>query len=172
MDWHDTERLLRRTVADFPDSYHAHLMLGAYAFEHQRLQEGERELKQAFTLFPYDALAPFWLAEQYRKAGLCPQAIKYYQVAQTIVDDMGNVGHAKCLVNEGGYDEARAQIRTALQRGGDARHLHELLLWVRAEAEADSGKTLSTSRMDPVGKLRYSVQKTGLPSTSVTEKRH
>jgi hypothetical protein len=171
-DWHDTERLLRTTAADFPESYRAHLMLGAYAFEHQRLQEGERELQRAFTLFPYDASSAFWLAEQYRKVGLCAQANKYYRAAQVIDRFVGNDGYARCLVNEGQYADAFAQIRTAMQRDGDTHHLRSLLSWAQSEAAADNVKILTEVRIKSAGKKPDSLQKTGALRPPVTEKRH
>jgi hypothetical protein len=169
--WHDTERLLRTTVAEFPDSYRGHLMLGGWAFEHQRLQEGERELQRAFNLFPYDASAPFWLAEQYRKVGMCRQAITYYSAAQAIHAAVGNVGYAQCLVNERRYDDAIAQIRAAMQREGDTRHLRSVLSWAQSEAAKDDVKILTGFRTNTGGKLPDSVQKTGALPQSVTDKR-
>jgi tetratricopeptide (TPR) repeat protein len=169
--WHDTERLMRTTVAEFPDSYRGHLMLGGYAFEHRRLQEGERELQRAFALFPYDASAPFWLAEQYRKVGMCRQAIAYYRAAQAIDAAVGNEGHARCLVNERQYDEAIAQIRTAMQREGDTDHLRSVLSWAQSEAAADHVKILNTVRTSSAGKPQDSVQKTGASPEFVTGKR-
>jgi hypothetical protein len=170
-DWYDTERIFRATVADFPDSYRGHLMLGGYAFEHQRLQEGERELQRAFSLFPHDVSSAFWLAEQYRKVGLCPQAMRYYRAIQVINPAVGNEGYARCLVNDGQYAEAIAQIRTAMQRDGDTPHLRSVLSWAQSEAAANDVKILTSVRTSAGGKTRESLQKTVALPVSVTEKR-
>jgi hypothetical protein len=171
-DWHDTERIFRATVADFPESYRGHLMLGGYAFAHQRLQEGERELQRAFSLFPHDVSSSFWLAEQYRKVGLCQQAMRYYGATQAINPKVGNEGYARCLVNEGRYAEAIAEIRTAMQRDGDTPHLRSVLSWAQSAAAADDVKILTSVRINSAGKKPESLQKTGAVPHLVTEKRH
>jgi hypothetical protein len=136
--WHDNERLFRKTVADYPDSYRAHFMLGSWAFSQQRLSEGEQEFRRAIALFPFDPSPAMALAEQYRRIGTCPQAITYYRIAQTIDPKLAHVDMAKCLVKERQYAEARAQIRTAMSAGGATPYLHRLLVWVDARAANDS----------------------------------
>jgi hypothetical protein len=131
--WHDNERLFRQTVADYPDSYRAHFMLGSWAFSVQRLSEGEREFQTAITLFPFDPSPAMALAEQYRRIGTCPQAIRYYRVALGIDPTLGRVDLIKCLVRERQYDAAKEQLRVAMEHSGASPFLHKLLVWAQSE---------------------------------------
>ena len=141
--WHDNERLFRRTVADYPNSYRAHFMLGSWAFSVQRLSEGESEFQRAIALFPFDPSPAMALAEQYRRIGTCPQAIKYYRLAQAIDSKLGHVDMARCLVRQRQYAEAKDQIRTAMQIAGGTPFLHRMLVWVDTKAASDSGTAAS-----------------------------
>jgi hypothetical protein len=141
--WHDNERLFRQTVADYPTSYRAHFMLGSWAFSVQRLSEGEHEFQRAIALFPFDPSPAMALAEQYRRIGTCPQAIKYYRIAQTIDPKLAHVDMAKCLVNQRRYADAKDQIRSAMQVAGPTPFLHRMLVWVDTKAASDSGGALT-----------------------------
>jgi hypothetical protein len=140
--WQDNERLFRQTVADYPNSYRAHFMLGSWAFANRRLAEGEHEFQAAIELFPFDPSPAMGLAEQYRLTGACPQAIKYYRVALKIDPKLGRIDLAKCLVHVREYAEAKNQLRSAMEYSGATPYMHRLLVWVDTKAAADSAAVL------------------------------
>jgi protein O-mannosyl-transferase len=127
--WRDNEALFREAAADSPRSYHAHYMLGIWAFEHKRQREGERELRQALNLFPYDPFLSYDMAEQYRMAGLCDAAIPMYRWSMSLDKNFsqGRTALAGCLLNEGRFDEARSAAVTARRFDGDTSILRRVI---------------------------------------------
>jgi predicted Zn-dependent protease len=162
--WHDNETLFRQAVVDSPNAYRAHFMLGAWAFDHQRQREGERELRHALNLFPYDPYVAYNLAEQYRRSDRCEAAIPMYRWALGMDKNFpfGHSAFSLCLLTTGSIAEAKAAALDALKRGGDTTALRRLI------AIADSIGTLPEGAPPPApitlvggpSKLPESMQKT------------
>src|SRR5262249_52431884 len=119
--WHDSETLFRQAVIDAPNAYRAHFILCAWALENKRHREGERELRRALNLFPYDPYVAFNLAEQYRSTDRCSAAVPMYRWAVSMDKNfpLGHTGFAICLLESGSYQEAKETAIDAFRFGGD-----------------------------------------------------
>ena len=127
--WHDSETLFRQAVVDAPNAYRAHFMLGAWAFEHKRQREGERELRRSLSLFPYDPYVAFNLAEQYRQSNRCSAAVPMYRWIMNMNKNfpLGHTGFSICLLETGNYAEAKRSALDALRFGGDSAALRRVI---------------------------------------------
>jgi hypothetical protein len=163
--WYDSETVFRQGVADAPLAYRAHFMLGAWAFENQRQREGERELRRALSLFPYDPFVAFDLAENYRQSDRCGAAVPMYRWIMGMDKNfpLGHTSFSICLLETGNYSEAKAKALDALRRGGDTVALRRVISLADSAIVAREGKVF-TGQVAPVrapSKLPESVQKAG-----------
>ena len=162
--WRDNETLFRQSVVDAPRAYRAHFMLGSWAFENHRPSEGERELRRALNLFPYDPFVAFAMAEQYRNAGRCPAAMPMYRWMLDMDKNfaLGFTGYSICLLETGRYPEAKAMALDAMRYNGNMTDLRRII----ALADSVMAKQASVGSVSPVAftgshsKLPDSVQKT------------
>lgn len=117
--WRDNESLFKQTIVDAPQSYRARYNLGAWHMERGALQEGERELRMAVTLFPHDYEPMAFLANEYRKRDLCGPAAPLYRDAIRLAPRAADVraGYVGCLIFTGEFDSARALARRGIGRG-------------------------------------------------------
>ncbi len=135
--WRDNQTLFEQTVRDVPDSYRAHYHLGAWYLDHDRLKEGERELRQAIALYPLDFEPGGYLAEAYRKHDLCIPALPLYRKALAITPSAGLVraGYVVCLMGGAQFDSARAVARRGMRPGWEAVSELERLIGVADSLE-------------------------------------
>jgi predicted Zn-dependent protease len=163
--WHDSETLFRQAVVDAPDAYRAHFMLGAWAFEHQREREGERELRRALNLFPYDPYVAYNLAENYRQSDRCTAAVPMYRWIMAMDKNfpLGHTGFSICLLETGNYAEAKASAVDALKWGGDTIALRRVITLADSvvSVRARGTQTGQVSFAGTPSKVPESVQKTG-----------
>lgn len=127
--WKDNSRLFEHAVRDVPDSYRAHYMLGAWAFENGDVRRGETEYRRALKLFPYDPAVSYNMAEEYRRLGLCEPAVPLYKWTRELDPDFpfGRIAYAYCLVQTGHYADGRQMAYLALSVGGDHRAVRRIL---------------------------------------------
>jgi hypothetical protein len=156
--WKDNETLFRQAVIDAPDSYRAHYMLGAWSFEKDRKKLGEAEYRKALALFPYDPFLAYNMAEQYKKVGLCRQAIPFYRWSRNIQADfpLGRAAFAHCLLEIGSYDEARKMAFEAMSAGGELKQARRLVFLADSAKAADTarGRTDKVGLAGTAGKVR------------------
>jgi protein O-mannosyl-transferase len=162
--WRDNQTLFDHMIADAPQTYRAHYMLGAWNFEHKRLRVGEEEYKTALRLFPYDPYLSYNLAEQYRSLNLCGPAIPLYEWTHTLDPNfpLGHAAYAWCLLNEDHYDEAKVQAMAAIRRGGNLPLMHRILFIadsVKAAGTSPRPRAVAGARSN--SKVPDSVQNTG-----------
>ncbi|HEX5832004.1 MAG TPA: hypothetical protein VFY16_13570 [Gemmatimonadaceae bacterium] len=133
--WRDDETLFAQTVLDAPLNYRAHELYGRVLFRNGRPIAGERKLREALELYPYDPAVHNMLASAYREAGLCRPAIPLYREALVLAPDRAvyRAGLAACLLHEGSFVAARGEARIGLAYGGPSRAAFE-----RLAAAADS----------------------------------
>jgi hypothetical protein len=162
--WRDNQTLFDHMIADAPQTYRAHYMLGAWNFEHKRLRIGEEEYKTALRLFPYDPYLSYNLAEQYRSLNLCGPALPLYQWTHTLDPNfpLGHAAYAWCLLNEDHYDEAKVQALAAIRRGGSLTLMHRILFIADSAKAAETHRGAgAVARARPSSKVPDSVQNTG-----------
>lgn len=148
--WRDGETFLEQIVQDAPLSYRAHYMYGMWLIENGRREEGERRVRTAIRLFPYDGAPYTDLADRYRRAGICAPAIDLYRraIALGAFRDRARLGLVACLLREGHLADAAEQSRIgAAERGPEAAQFRRLL------AIADSA-IAATSSLGPAGAPR------------------
>ncbi len=155
--WRDNNTLFHQAVIDGPDEYRAHFMLGAMYFENGDPGTGERELRRALQLFPYDPSLSFSLAEKYRVGGFCRAAVPMYRWTLGLDPNYptGRTQLAMCLATAGDLNGAKHWALEALRVGGDARALHRILGVIDSAKKADdlrdaarkSAASMSTSKV-------------------------
>lgn len=141
--WRDSETVFVHTVKDAPDSYRAHQVFAVWLFAKGYMSDGEREMRRAIELFPYDPIPPYYLAEEYRKRGACDRAIPLYRWSLATTDTAQGFAlrpYVRCLIQEGQHEEARVQALKGIARGEDVGGFRRLL------ARADSGRRARTAR--------------------------
>jgi hypothetical protein len=139
--WRDNDILFTRTVHDAPTSYRAHQIMGAWLFVRGFKGEGEQEMLKAIRLFPYDPIPPFLLAEEYRKKGACDRALPLYKWSLATTDTAASFAlgpYARCLLDAGRLDDARAEALRGIARGSDVRQFRKLL------RQVDSSRVVAT----------------------------
>jgi Flp pilus assembly protein TadD len=129
--WHDNEVLFTTAVADAPNSYRTHYVLGGWRFGNKRLREGEGELRIALRLYPNEPYMTYNLGEEYRKAGLYPAAITMFERVLELLpghkDSLGRM--AMCLAGMGRLPEARTWALKALAAGSRERvAMHDIIV--------------------------------------------
>lgn len=119
--WRDDTTLFAQMAEDAPLSYRAQFFYGQMLFQQGRLAEAERRLKVAIALNPTPSdVSPLnYLATMYRDAGLCPQALPFYEQALANDDARPDVryGLAACLLATGRVDQARRLAEDGVRRG-------------------------------------------------------
>jgi hypothetical protein len=128
--WRTTDDFHRSIVEDAPRSYRAHYMHGMWQFEKGQRTEGERHVRTAIALFPYDASPYIDLADQYRDAGLCTPARELYRAAIALRTprDRARLGLVACLLRDAEFAEASREARLGVARGGrEATQFRRLL---------------------------------------------
>ena len=128
--WRDNDTLFPTTVRDAPNSYRAHQIMGGWLFANGFKGEGEKQMWEAIRLFPYDPIPPFLMAEEYRKKGACDRAVPLYKWALATTDTAAGFvlgPYARCLLQLGQLDEARAQAMRGVARGVETRPFRFLL---------------------------------------------
>ena len=162
--WKDNTTLFYQAVVDSPDSYRAHYMLGAYQFEQKQNRVGELSYRKALNLFPYDPYLSYNLAEQYRKFGLCNEAIPLYRWTFGLnpTFSMGHSAFTACLLEAGQYAEAKRMAFEVIRGGGEVRRAHRLIFLadsaMAAEGSRRSAPTVATAGSP--SKVPQTVQKT------------
>jgi len=162
--WRDNDTLFHQSVVDSPRSYRAHYMLAAWDFENDRKRDGEREYRTAIHLFPLDPFVEYNLAEQYRRAGACKEAVPLYQFALEVSDKfpLGHTAYAWCLFQVGRYADSKVAIGNALRAGGSVKILRGLRQEVDSAVAAGSrtGSNRTISLAGSPSKVREAMQKT------------
>ena len=161
--WHDNARLFAQAVIDSPYAYRAHYMLGAFRFENHDQRGGEAEYRRAMQLFPYDPAVSFNMAEQYRNAGMCPEAIPFYRWTRGLSPDfpLGRTQYAECFLETAQYDSAKTWILAAVDAGGSMPLLHAMVVAADSAKHADMVRAHGgKSVISGIGKLPDTVQKT------------
>lgn len=138
--WKDNETLFHQAVIDAPLSYRAHYMLGAWSFEKSRKRFGEAEYRRALTLFPYDPFLSYNTAEQYRKVGMCAQAVPFYRWTRGLDPNfpLGRAGYSQCLLEIGQYDEAKKVAYEAMSVGGELKQARRLVFLADSAKAAEA----------------------------------
>ena len=160
--WRDNARLFAQAVIDSPDAYRAHYMLGAFHFESHDRRGGEAEYRRAMQLFPYDPAVSFNMAEQYRNAGMCREAIPFYRWTRGLDPDypVGRTQYAECFLEVAQYDSARTWILAAVKAGGSVPLLHQMLVAADSAKMADLVRARAGSGLaGGIGKLPDTMQK-------------
>jgi hypothetical protein len=118
--WRSSDGFREYIVEDAPLSYRAHYMHGMWLFEKGRLREGERHIRLAIAMFPYDARPNVDLADHYRRAGLCAPARPLYRRALELggFPTRGRLGLVACLLHDGEFAEANAEASRGVAAGG------------------------------------------------------
>ena len=115
--WHDNQALFTQAVADAPDSYRAHYMLGEWEFENKRRDSGRREYHVAFKLFPYDPYLTLNMASEYANDGVCGVAVGLFKWTYGVGPAIraGRTQFARCLLEMARFSEGRRAAMTALR---------------------------------------------------------
>jgi tetratricopeptide (TPR) repeat protein len=118
--WRTDDDFYRAIVEDAPRNYRAQYLHGMWHFENGRRVEGERHLRAAIALFPYDAAPYTDLADQYRKSGLCAPARQLYRRATALGSrrDRARLGLVACLLRDAEFAEASREARIGVEKGG------------------------------------------------------
>jgi hypothetical protein len=134
--WRTNDDFFRSVVDDAPLGYRAHYMHGMWLFEKGRRAEGERHVRTAIALFPYDAEPYTDLANEYRKTGLCAPARQLYRRAIAVGSRRAEprLGLVACLLHDGEYAEAGSEARRGIERGGVATPQFRRLLAIADSA--------------------------------------
>jgi hypothetical protein len=141
--WRTSDGFREHIVEDAPLSYRAHHMHGMWLFEKGRRSEGERHLRLAIAMFPYDAKPHVDLADQYRRTGLCGPARHLYRRALELgtLPRRARVGLIACLLYDAEFAEASAEARRGSSAGGaDAAQFQRLLALADSAAAASRAK--------------------------------
>jgi hypothetical protein len=139
--WRNSDVFFAQIVEDAPLGYRAHHLHGVWLFDTGRRAEGERHLRAAIAMFPYDAGPYTDLADRYRQAGLCSPARDLYQkvIELGMLRDRARLGLVVCLLRDAHYAEAAAEARIGASAGG-----FQVEQFRRLAAIADSAAAATT----------------------------
>jgi hypothetical protein len=153
--WRTHDDFQRSIVEDAPRSYRAHYMHGMWHFEQGRRVEGERHVRTAIALFPFDARPYIDLADEYRAAGLCTPARGLYRRAIALGTSLerARLGLVACLLGDAQFSEAVVEARAGLAAGGA-----EVVQFRRLLALADSAAAATTQVRQSGATVRPSAQ--------------
>jgi hypothetical protein len=118
--WRDPDEFHARIAQDAPRSYRAHQIHGLWLFEQRRDQEGERHLRRAIEMFPFDARLYVDLGDQYRQRAICGAAKHYYRRALRLggFPERARLGLVLCLLYDGDFVEAASEARRGAAANG------------------------------------------------------
>ena len=91
------------------------------------------KLTADLTAFPslrgQEATAQDFMAEQYRRLGMCEPALPLYRWTRELQPDFpfGRTAYAYCLVETGHFEEGKRMAYVALSVGGDVRAIRRIL---------------------------------------------
>jgi hypothetical protein len=140
--WRSHDDFNRSLIEDAPRSYRAQYMHGMWQFANGRRVEGERHVRTAIALFPYDAGPYTDLADQYREVGLCAPARELYRraIALGVWGERARLGLVACLLRDADFVEASKEARRGVERGGrEAGQFRRLLVVADSAAAATAG---------------------------------
>lgn len=120
--WRDADTFDGGIATDAPASYRAHHIHGMWLFKKGERLEGERHLRLAIAMFPYDSRLHLDLADQYRRSGLCAPARLLYRRSLELggFADRAGVGLVACLLYDAAFAEARMEAQRGMDRKGAA----------------------------------------------------
>ncbi|HEV2045514.1 MAG TPA: tetratricopeptide repeat protein [Chthoniobacterales bacterium] len=115
--WHDSEKLLRQTLTLTTKNDVAHLGLGEFLLERQRVDEAILEFRTVLTRHPNDADTKFKLASALLQKGEWEAAISEYERALKIdpTNSEAETALANVLLEHGRIDEAIQHYRNILR---------------------------------------------------------
>jgi hypothetical protein len=159
--WRSNDTFYEHIVEDVPLGYRAHYMHGMWLLEKGRRSEGERHVRTAIALFPYDPAVYTDLADQYRRSGLCAPARQFYRRALDVgsLRPKTRLGLVACLLNDAQFAEARDQARHGLAAGGPETEQFRRML-----AIADSVLAHQSVRTTQSGASRTARNQKGSPN--------
>jgi protein O-mannosyl-transferase len=144
--WRDADTFDGGIATDAPASYRAHHIHGMWLFKKGERLEGERHLRLAISMFPYDSRLHVDLADQYRRSGLCAPARRLYRRSLQLggFADRAGVGLVACLLYDAEFAEARLEAQRGVDRKGAAEAQFRQLA-----AIADSALTATRTGAGP-----------------------
>lgn len=118
--WRTSDAFFAQVVEDAPLGYRAHHLHGVWLFDNGRRADGERHIRAAIAMYPYDAGPYTDLADRYRQAGLCAPARELYQRAIELgmLRDRARLGLVECLLRDAHYTEAATEARIGAAGSG------------------------------------------------------
>jgi hypothetical protein len=155
--WRTSDAFFAQVVEDAPLGYRAHHLHGVWLFDNGRLADGERHIRAAIAMYPYDAGPYTDLADRYRQAGMCAPARELYQrvIELGMLRDRARLGLVECLLRDAHYAEAAAEARIGASGGGFQVERFRRLI-VTADSAAAGATTVRQSgaprRVRPDGK--------------------
>ena len=123
--WIDNDTLFAASVADAPNVYRSHYILGAWHFQKKRKILGEKSLLRAIELYDRDPYVFLGLGQEYLNFYMYRSSVPYFrrvlEIDSTMVDARSALTLALTMLGE--YDEAEMQARRSLRehtRSGEA----------------------------------------------------
>jgi len=119
--WRDNPTLFAQTAKDAPRSYKALAAHAVMLFEAGQDEAGEREYRQALTLYRDDPNMFADLGDWYLRKNRCEDALAAYQRVLELVPDhwAATSRTILCLTRVGRLAEARRMAEVAVRRGDD-----------------------------------------------------
>jgi protein O-mannosyl-transferase len=116
--WKNNDTLFAAAVADGPDVYRSHFVLGAWDFGQKRKVKGEREYQKSIAMYDKDPFVFYTLGEEYRQVGMYRPAIAMFQRAIQVDTSMfeARARLALSYAGLGRWPEADREARQALTR--------------------------------------------------------
>jgi hypothetical protein len=115
--WIDNDTLFASSVADAPNVYRSHYILGAWHFQKKRKILGQQSLERAIALYDRDPYVYLGLGQEYLNFHMYRSSIPYFrrvlEIDSTMVDARSALALALTMVGE--YDEAETQARRSLR---------------------------------------------------------
>jgi hypothetical protein len=151
--WRDNDTFWRQTAIDAPRSYrarHAHAQILSAAGQ---TEAANREFRLAIGLFPQAWGAYFGHANELRRAGMCEDAVVFYQRTLLVEPTAAAArnGMIACLMHLARYREAGLAAREGIEVGTSPG---QRKLYGRFLAIADSAETANA----PPGTIRLTVR--------------
>ncbi len=118
--WKDEFTYALRLVEDAPLSFRGWYLLGGIALNNGQVEQGRRLLHSSLKLYSGSGIVWFLLADSYRDAGRCAEAIPAYEGGLRIQRyDHPLAGLAACLMWEGQYARGREIALEGIRIGED-----------------------------------------------------
>jgi hypothetical protein len=123
--WVDNDTLFAASVADAPNVYRSHYILGAWHFQKKRKILGEKSLLKAIELYDRDPYVFLGLGQEYLNFYMYRSSVPYFrrvlEIDSTMVDARSALTLALTMLGE--YDEAEMHAHRSLRehtRSGEA----------------------------------------------------